>query len=376
MNKLDAKTIYAQSSDIKSRTYLEYRKDMKKKAIAELEVLGWLKRKFKQIYQGKVRVYKSGGDRFLWFLRRGGISREADFIAEVNDINIEIEFQYAEKENLDFYDFKISKVSKKIKNKRKPIENKLFVYVNKPSKKFSIFSPQWIMENSKIGEVAAWRSPAYRVPKEKFEKILKDDKDLENICKIIDIKNYILNFQHSLLDDYKEQLSSSLQAVIDEEKIIKIIPKDLESFFKVCFILDNINKIPKNINMWLIYLLTFVNENIKLDDISKIIYSLDFLYMKTDLKSNELDEVKNKVGFLLEKILSFYKHKEGCFVSSLRESPLNETKRALFSINLLEDLIQDSIFYYNIKFPPIKKIYQSVPYISKTYNFIKSSGLF
>ena len=34
--KLDGKTIYAQSSDIKSRTYLEYRKDMKRKAIAEL----------------------------------------------------------------------------------------------------------------------------------------------------------------------------------------------------------------------------------------------------------------------------------------------------------------------------------------------------
>jgi len=36
--KLDAKTTYAQSSDIKSRTYLEYRRDMKRKAIAELEV--------------------------------------------------------------------------------------------------------------------------------------------------------------------------------------------------------------------------------------------------------------------------------------------------------------------------------------------------
>lgn len=29
--KLNGKTIYAQSSDIKSRTYLEYRRDMKKK---------------------------------------------------------------------------------------------------------------------------------------------------------------------------------------------------------------------------------------------------------------------------------------------------------------------------------------------------------
>jgi hypothetical protein len=37
--KTNSKIIYAQSSDIKSRTYLEYRKDMKKKAIAELETI-------------------------------------------------------------------------------------------------------------------------------------------------------------------------------------------------------------------------------------------------------------------------------------------------------------------------------------------------
>jgi hypothetical protein len=112
--KLNGKTIYAQSSDIKSRTYLEYRRDMKKKAIAELEVLEWLERKVKELYPGKrVKVYKSGGDKFLWFLRKGGISREPDFIAEINDKKIELEFQYAEKGDLDFYDFKVSKVNKK-----------------------------------------------------------------------------------------------------------------------------------------------------------------------------------------------------------------------------------------------------------------------
>lgn len=54
MKKLDGKTIYAQSSDIKSRTYLEYRKDMKKKAIAELEALEWLESKIKELYLKKV----------------------------------------------------------------------------------------------------------------------------------------------------------------------------------------------------------------------------------------------------------------------------------------------------------------------------------
>jgi len=64
----DPKTIYAQSSDIRSRTYLEYRKDMKRKAIVELEVLEWLENKLKELYTGKeVKVYKSGGERMSTF---------------------------------------------------------------------------------------------------------------------------------------------------------------------------------------------------------------------------------------------------------------------------------------------------------------------
>lgn len=46
----DPKTTYAQSSDIRSRTYLEYRKDTKRKAIVELEVLEWLENKLKELY--------------------------------------------------------------------------------------------------------------------------------------------------------------------------------------------------------------------------------------------------------------------------------------------------------------------------------------
>jgi len=140
--KLDGKTIYAQSSDIKSRTYLEYRRDMKKKAIAELEVLEWLENKVKELYPRKqVKVYKYGGDKFLWFLRKGGITREPDFIADINGEKIEFEFQYAEKGDLDFYDFKVSKVAKKRGNIREPIENKFFVNIYNPLPKYAIFKP-------------------------------------------------------------------------------------------------------------------------------------------------------------------------------------------------------------------------------------------
>ncbi len=67
--KLEIKTLYTQYSDIKSRTYLEYRKDMKKKTIAELEVLEWLEEKIKDLYpKNQVNVYKSGVDKFLWLV--------------------------------------------------------------------------------------------------------------------------------------------------------------------------------------------------------------------------------------------------------------------------------------------------------------------
>ncbi|PIP12064.1 MAG: hypothetical protein COX49_07650 [bacterium (Candidatus Stahlbacteria) CG23_combo_of_CG06-09_8_20_14_all_40_9] len=372
--KLDGKTIYAQSSDIKSRTYLEYRKDMKKKAIAELEVLEWLRNKVKGLYPKKqVKVYKSGGDKFLWFLRKGGVSREPDFIAEIDNAKIEFEFQYAEKVNLDFYDFKVSKVAKKKGGKRVPVENKFFVYIHKPFLKYAIFKPEWVLNNGEYGMVEAWRSFAFRVPKEKFERLLKADPTLRGLCERTDAKNFILNFQHILIDINKDRLSYLLQGVIDENKIVKIIPKDMDSFFKVCFILDNLNKIPQNANLWLVYLLSYINKDSSLEDISKIVYCIDFLYSKIELKPNELTQLISRVKELIEKIKGLYQN-DGSYKSSLVSSPLDETRYALFSINLLEDLIQDIIYYYSVtELEPITKIYENVRDVEKTYGLIKEA---
>jgi hypothetical protein len=349
---------------------------MKRKAIAELEILEWLEDKIKKLYPGKqVKVYKSGGDKFLWFLRQGGITREPDFIAEINEgKKIEIEFQYAEKEDLKFYDFKVSKVVKRKGKENQPIQDKIFVYIHKTKLKYAIFKPNWIVHNGQYGIVEAWRSYAFRIPKEKFEKILKPDDSLRNICQRIDMKNFILNFQHKLIEIYKEKLSNLLQSVIDENKIVKIIPRDLESFFKVCFILDNINRVPQNANLWLIYLLTFINDRISLEDISKITYCIDFLYSKIKLQPNELEQLITKAKLLLEMIKGFYQN-DGSYKSSITLSPLEETRYALFSINLLEDLIQDMIYYYpeSVKeLKPINKIYENIEDIEKTYNLIKN----
>lgn len=367
----DGKTIYAQSSDIKSRTYLEYRKDMKSKAIAELEVLEWLENKMIELNpKSQVKVYKSGGDKFLWFLRRGGISREPDFIAEIDNKKEEIEFQYVDADINNFYfNFKTSKV---IDRKGIPKQTKFLCMLQRSPEKFAFIKANWIKKIAKQTTEPAWGNRnVYRIEKKEILNYFKDDESLPSVWRKIDAKKFILIFQHELIDITKDKLSYLLQSVIDENKIIEITPKDLDSFFKVCFILDNINKIPQNTNLWLVYLLSYINDKIYLEDVFKITYSIDFLYSKIELKQNELVQLVNKVKELLIIIKRFYCN-DGSYRSSLKSSPLEETRYALFSINLLEDLIQDLLFYYpNVKLEPIKKIYESVDNIENTYKLLK-----
>ena len=182
----DAKTTYAQSSDIKSRTYLEYRKDMKQKAIAELDMLQWLKNKFKE-QNSKILVEKFGGDKYIWFLRKGGITREPDFVIKYpNGTEEFLEFQYA-KEELSNYDFKISKITPKRKKLQK--ENKKILYLVKPIARFAIIEPDWIAKNGIKTVAAAWgNAPVYRVPSKQFNEFLEEDKNLIKVCDSIDKK--------------------------------------------------------------------------------------------------------------------------------------------------------------------------------------------
>ena len=189
--KSDTKTVYAQSSDIKSRTYLEYRKDMKQKAIAELEVLPWLREKIRKTDR-KASVEKFGGDKFIWFLRKGGITREPDFIVKhSNKKTVYVEFQYA-KEELKAYDFKISKVAPKDRQlkKRIPKKDTKILYIIKPIGEFAILEPSWIARNSKETVAPAWgNAPVFRVPNEKFKKVLQKDKKLNVVCDLIDSRS-------------------------------------------------------------------------------------------------------------------------------------------------------------------------------------------
>lgn len=111
------RTVYAQSSDIRSRSWLEYRRDMKKKAIAELEFLPFLEKILKGKHGDDVlRVRKYGGDAQLWFHASGrGVTGSPDYLATWGDGESRLyEFQLAEDiTKLQFFDFKVSKVGKK-----------------------------------------------------------------------------------------------------------------------------------------------------------------------------------------------------------------------------------------------------------------------
>lgn len=373
MAKLNGKTLYAQSSDIKSRTYLEYRRDMKIKAIAELEILPWLEEKLKQQNPQKmIRVYKSGGDKFLWFLRKGGISREPDFIAEINGKKLNFEFQYVNSDIDNFYfNFKISKLIKK----GRLLDTQFLCMLSKSPNLYAMIDSNWVLKNSYKTTEKAWGSrEVMRIDGEKMRDKFQIDLQLPQVWDNINAKIFILNFAHQLIDINKENLSHLLQSVIDENRIIKIIPQQIDDFFKVCFILDNLNKIPKNTNLWLVYLLSYINKTLNLELISKIVYCLDFLYTKIEIKSEELSLISDKIKELIEIINGFYKN-DGSYQSSLNSSPLDETRFALFSVHILEDLIQDLIYYYSvIELNPINKIFQNLKDVKKSFEYIKSTS--
>ena len=71
------------------------------------------------------------------------------------------------------------------------------------------------------------------------------------------------------------------------------------------------------------------------------------------------------------RLLKSFEQKDGSFKSSVNLSPIDETRSAIFSINLLEDLTQDLIFYYKVQgLNPITKIYQTLKNFKETFKLI------
>lgn len=360
---------YAQSSDIKSRTWLEYRRDMKRKAIAEFEVMEWLEKLLKKQNRGKRVELRKGGEGLLWFRRGGNVSREPDFIATIDGGERKIEFQYADKTNLKYYDFKISKVSEaapKEKGSRIPKDDVEFLYIDMQKASYALLSASWIVEHGVVGHVPAWRSEGYRVPKETFEQILQPGgKELINVINIIKNKKSILEFHFTLYEQTRNQLAESISIAIEKQNYFSISPDDLKSFFHACFIMDSIEREPVNPNEWLQKAIRFAETSKLPEEVFQATYCLDFLYFRfaPDQPLPHLDQFVLSIHNLIRTLKQWYSPTGGVFRSGSVADACEETRYALFAISCLEDIVQDMVFQYrdyNIPFNPIRRIYQGL----------------
>jgi hypothetical protein len=104
----------------------------------------------------------------------------------------------------------------------------------------------------------------------------------------------------------------------------------------------------------------------KWDSINAKLFILEF--------QHELSQLVLKIKELREIIEECYQE-DSSYKSSLKTSSWEETRYALFAINLLEDLTQDIIFYYVVSdLKPITKIYKNIPDIDKTYKLLLKSA--
>ncbi len=148
-------------------------------------------------------------------------------------------------------------------------------------------------------------------------------------------------------------------------------PELIWNIAKICFTLSHFEKTPVNASLWFIYLLSFLSQKLNSYKIFQLIYSLDFLYPKVDLKDNEITKLAEGINLLHKRLKQFSKP-DGSFQSSKTISPLEDTRYSLFAINIIEDLTQDVLFYYgnHLDLKLVSRIYQTIPQIDKTFEFI------
>lgn len=287
------------------------------------------------------------------------------------------EFQLAEDTTkLQFFDFKVSKVGKKQGGQaRMPYTDRDFFYIIKDTAQYAFIAPEWIAQSGQVRGVPAWGNRmAYRVPREVFLPLLVDGgADLKQVITVVDNKNYLLEFQSKFMEQEAHQLSRELQQVIDEERLLSIVPRTLDGFYRVCFLLEKIGKQPDAPGVWMVYLMSFFNDNMKTADFARYIYALDFLYFKCrSVQENEriaLEKaIKQAMVYIGER---FTTAGENVFTADPNEVPIESLRQILFAVNLLEDIRQDVAVNLEVVVPKATTIFEMVPDVSLITNYIR-----
>ena len=361
------KTQFAQSSSSKPRDFLEYRLDMKKKAIIELEILPFLQETLRDRHNEQlITVKKHGADEKMWFLREGKQpTHDPDYLAILPNGCINLyEFQNAENGNRTTFDFKVSKVGKKIpRGTRVPHSDREFFYVIFDECKYAFFTPEWVMENGSEGFISAWRSNGYTIPHYTFKKIFLDGgPKLKRIIQTVNDKRKLLEFQRRFITQENRKLGKRLEQVIDENSLFKITPRTLQGFYEVCFLMNKLNRKPTAANVWLVYLAALFDERASTIDFARFMFALDFIYFKC-VEFNEKEEqvIKQVLANSYKYIEDRFDRYDGLFITDPDESEIEGTTNLLFAVNLLEDFHQDAVINFEIEIDPVEKIFQSVP---------------
>ena len=368
-----SKISYAQSSDIKARSFREYRHDMKKKAVAELEFLAFL-----QALLAPARVEKHGADKDLWFLQRSGtLTQEPDYVCVwLDGRRMLYEFQYAEGiERLKYLDFKVSKVGRKKAGRRIPHGDRNFFYVVKPTGQYAFIEPDWIIRNGKEAPVPAWGNRvAFRVALENFQEILVDGEGgLQDAIAATDDKNLLLEYQRNFLIQNATEFSRELQNAVDRKKLVTIVPTTLEGFFRICFLMERMDERPLSPGVWLVYLMSFFREGLAPAEIARWMFAFDFLYFHADgLSGNEERVVREALDGAWSEI-SAWQSRDGAFVRDPSISPVEETVAVLHAANLLEDVQQDFAVRYGHE-RKVRRIFDVLADFSRTARFIRECG--
>ena len=373
-----SKLTYAQSSDIKSRTWLAYRYDMKRKAIAELEFLPFLQDLLQERYQDSaLTVRKAGGDAQVWFGRSAAqVTQEPDYNCVLSSGETrQFEFQYAQSlEKLKFVDFKVSKVGKKKpRQPRVAHEDREFFYIVQSSCYYALLPCQWIMWHGEERGVPAWGNrTAYRVPVDDFLDQCHDGgQALAEVVARVESKNSLLAFQHEFLAMQDASFARELQRVVDEDALVKIVPGTLEGFYRVCHLLDKLDRSPDAPGVWLVYLTSFYDAAMSSLDFACWVYCLDFLNFRCErLSDNEkrvlLGAMQSARGYLRRQFAN-----ETQYIDELNTPAIEVIRQLLFATNLYEDLVQDCAATWGLELRPIQFIYETVPDVDLMHSYIE-----
>lgn len=177
----------------------------------------------------------------------------------------------------------------------------------------------------------------------------------------------------------REVFKEDIERSVLENTQFVVAPDSLNGFYEACFILSALQKQPKSVERWLSQAVEFAKKVESLEQAFKVAFCLDFLYfcIPADQKIDNIASVVDALNHLTEFRERFYQERTGGYYTADGNDRCLETRYALFTANVYEDMVQDILHYRaselnpSITPAPIRRIYQSLRDPGKTAQFIQ-----